>query len=134
MQEVDTLVQYVISPIWTYFANLKSEKWNLATIFLFLLIPFQDVSFHTSKIYFDMVWITNRNIIWYSKIMFQFFLTNLDIFFWKKYCPLCHTYPNFISYCYGDNENRALQCKGKVQFLVTSISARYRTGRTHILP
>ena len=39
-----------------------------------------------------------------------------------------------LSYCYGDNENRALQCKGKVQFLVTSISERYRTGRTHILP
>ena len=60
MQEVDTLVQYVISPIWTYFANLKSEKWNLATIFLFLLILFQDVSWHASKIYFDMIWITKK--------------------------------------------------------------------------
>ena len=97
MQEVDTLVQYVISPIWTYFANLKSEKWNLATIFLFLLILFQDVSWHASKIYFDMIWITKKksNLIIKDNappfiLYLGFVLTNLYIFF-LKYCPLCYT-------------------------------------------
>ena len=80
MQEVDTLVQYVISPIWTYFANLKSEKWNLATIFLFLLILFQDVSWYASKIFLDMIWITKKNLIW-SKILELFFFDKFIYFF-----------------------------------------------------
>ena len=89
MQEVDTLVQYVISPIWTYFANLKSEKWNLATIFLFLLILFQDVSWHALKIYFDMIWITKKKYNLIIKNPWTIFLTNFYIFL--KYFPLCYT-------------------------------------------
>ena len=92
MQEVDTLVQYVISPIWTYFANLKSEKWNLATIFLFLLILFQDISWHASKIYFDMIWITkkNYNLIIKNPWIIPHFFDNYYYFF-LNYCPLCYT-------------------------------------------
>ena len=133
MQEVDTLVQYVISPIWTYFANLKSEKWNLATIFLFLPILFQNVS-DASKNYFDMIWITKKKSDLIIKNPKNIFFWQIYVFFW--YIALCAIlqFCALLSYCYGDNENRALQCKGKVQFLVTSISARYRTGRTHILP
>ena len=70
---------------------MKSE--TLLRFFLFLLILFQDVSWHASKIYFDMIWITKKKSNLIIKDNAPFFWT---LFFFDKFIFFFEILPSVL--------------------------------------